>query len=59
VKINQKVIRELQRLFPVDSIKTIRVKMLYTKEINRFIKRVERAHKLTAKSKLVFKGCCI
>jgi hypothetical protein len=56
VKINQEVLRELQRLFP-DSIKTIRVKILYTKEVNRFIKRVERAHKLTAKSKLVFRGC--
>jgi len=48
-------LRQIKKLFPSSSIETIKVKMLYTKEISRFIKKVEKAHKLTAKSKQVFK----
>jgi hypothetical protein len=48
-------LRQIKKLFPSSSIETIKVKMLYTKEISGFIKKVEKAHKLTAKSKQVFK----
>ena len=49
-----KIAREMNRLF--GPLPTIRVKMLYTREVNRFVRKVEAAHKATDKSKLVFKG---
>ena len=35
---------------------TITIPMLYTKEVNAFVRKIEWAHKLAAKSRLVFKG---
>ena len=46
---------EMARLFP-GQIRTFTVKMRFTRQFNAFFRRVEAAHRLTAKSKLVFKG---
>ncbi len=39
-----------------DEVKTIKIKMLYTKEVTQFIREAEAAHKATKNSKLIFKG---
>jgi hypothetical protein len=49
---HQRLLAKALKRFQVG--KPIRVKMLYTTEINAFIRRVEAAHRATAKSKLVF-----
>lgn len=49
-----KLAAEFRKLFGTQT-ETIQIKPLYTREVNAFIKRVETAHKATAKSRLVFK----
>ena len=39
-----------------DKVKTVKVKMLYTKEVQQFIKEANAAHEATKNSKLIFKG---
>ena len=47
---HQRLLAKALKRFQVG--KPIRVKMLYTREINAFVRRVEAAHRATAKSKL-------
>lgn len=49
-----KIARELRKQFGTSG-EPIKVKMKYTREIGRFIKKVESAQRAAAKSKLVFK----
>lgn len=48
-----KIARELSRKFG-NHVKTVKVEMKFTREIGRFVQRVEAAHQRTASSKLVF-----
>ena len=50
-----KIARELGKIFP-NEIRTVRVKMKYGKAVARFIRKVEAAHRCTAKSRQIFKG---
>lgn len=38
-----------------DQVKSINVKMKYTREVREFIRQAEAAHKATANSKLIFR----
>jgi hypothetical protein len=55
---SKRICKELEKLFP-GQCKTVKVKMKYVKEVDDFIKKVEDAHKRTAKSKQKFKKCAI
>jgi len=50
-----KLAAALRKCCPKEDVKTIQVKHLYTREVTAFIRRIEKAHKTAAKSKLVFK----
>jgi len=49
-----KIARALSKRFGKQT-STVKVEMKYTREIGRFIQKVEAAHQQTANSKLVFK----
>lgn len=37
-----------------DQVETLKVEMMYTREVADFIRKIDEAHKATARSKLVF-----
>jgi len=45
--------KEFKRIFG-DKGKEIRIKLLYQKEVNRYVGEIEEAHKKAAKSRLTF-----
>jgi len=49
-----KIAQEIKREFG-DEVKTISVKMKYTREIERFINKIDKAHQRTDQSTLRFK----
>lgn len=48
-----KIAEEIKKKFG-DDVKTVSVKMKYTREIGRFIKKIDKAHQRTAQSTLHF-----
>ena len=50
----QKTATELRKQFS-DRTKRVRVRMKYSKEVGRFLKKIKSAHKSTDESELIFK----
>jgi len=47
------IAREMAKMFG-DEAKTVTVEMKYRREVGRFVRKIEKAHKQAEKSKLVF-----
>ena len=53
MSISSEIAKEMLKLFP-DKCRVIKVKMLYEKEVRKYLMETEKAHKRAAKSKLHF-----
>ena len=53
---SQDLVKEMQRLYPNDC-KIIKVKMLYEKEVRKYLMQTEKAYRKASKSKLRFCLC--
>jgi len=51
--ISQEMARKIRKLYPNDC-KIVKIKMLYGREVGKYIREIEEAHNKTAKSKLHF-----